>query len=267
MLRFVPLIAVVSLLLGPAWTGAVEPVVEPAVETRWDQALRAKDMAAIDRLLDEGADPARTAAGQRTALMFASEHGDPAIVDKLLAAGANVNARNQYNGTALMFAAKGGSVAVAGRLIDEGADVNAVADLGWTALLVSSAKGNVELSLLLINRGADVNARDKNGWTPLMHAVADRHPETVNALLGIDSVDPNLREESGSTALHMAAMTGDVDVARALIARGADASARTSRGYSPAQVAREAKHAELAHLLEAAAPGRERQKTGDLDSP
>ena len=261
------LLVIAPLLLGATAVVANEPAVEPAVETRWDQALRAKDMAAIDHLLDEGADPNRTAAGQRTALMFASEHGDLALVGKLIDAGASVTARNQYNGNALMFAAKGGSEAVARRLIDEGADVNTVADLGWTALLVASAKGNVEISLFLISRGADVNAQDKNGWTPLMHAVTDRHPEMVHALLEIESVDPNLREESGSTALPMAAMTGDIDVTRGLIARGADPLARTSRGYTPVQVALEAKHTELAHLLEASAPGAEGQRTRGADSP
>ncbi len=226
------------------------------LETAWTEALSAKDLPALGRLLEAGADPAWTVNEGRTALMYAAEGGDLDLVNSLLEAGADVEALNRYHGSALMFAAKGGDVPVTRRLIEAGADVNRVADLGWTALLVAAAKGNGDVALTLIEAGADPNPRDKNGWTPLMHAVSGRHLAAAAALLGVPAVDPNLAEENGSTALHIAALAGDEAMVRLLVDHGADLSVRTAGGYTAAQVADAAHHAELASWMESAATGR-----------
>jgi ankyrin repeat protein len=110
--------------------------------------------------------------------------------------------------------------------------------------------------VLLIDRGADANARDKNGWTPLMHAVSGRHADTVAALLKRPEVDPEAREENGSTALHIAALNGDETITRLLIEHGADLEIRTSRGYTAAEVASAARHPEVARLLRTVAKPR-----------
>jgi ankyrin repeat protein len=226
------------------------------LEAAWGDAMKAKDLTAIGQLLEAGADPAWTATGGRTALMFAAEGGDLGLVEQLLEAGASVEAMNQYRGNALMFAAKGGDVPVTRRLIAAGADVNHVADLGWTALLVAAAKGNADVSLALIEAGANPNAQDKNGWTPLMHAVSGRHLATAAALLEVPAVDPDLREENGSTALHIAALGGNEPMVRLLVDHGADVAAKTAMGFTPAEVADAARHPALAAWLESAAASR-----------
>jgi ankyrin repeat protein len=226
------------------------------LEKAWGDALRTKDLTAIGHLLEAGADPGWTATGGRTALMFAAEGGDLGLVDQLLDAGASVEAMNQYRGNALLFAAKGGDVAVTRRLIAAGADVNHVADLGWTALLVAAAKGNADVCLVLVEAGANPNAQDKNGWTPLMHAVSGRHLATATALLEVPAVDPDLREENGSTALHMAALGGNEAMVRLLVDHGADLTAETAMGFTPAEVADAARHPALAAWLESAAASR-----------
>lgn len=251
-----PTRACALLLCAAVSTGCASPRSAAEVEQDWQQALKTKDLPALERLLAEGADPAWTAEGGRTALMFAAEGGDLGLVDKLLAAGAPVDAANRYHGNALMFAAKGGDVPVTRRLIAAGADVNHVADLGWTALLVAAAKGNADVALVLIEQGADANARDKNGWTPLMHAVSGRHLRAVAALLDVPAVKPDLREESGSTALHIAALGGNAEAVRLLVEHGADVGARTAEGYTPAEVAAAAHHPALADWLEQAAARR-----------
>jgi ankyrin repeat protein len=89
-----------------------------------------------------------------------------------------------------------------------------------------------------------------------MHAVSGRHLAAAEALLRVPAVDPNLAEENGSTALHIAALAGDDAMVRLLVDRGADLSVRTAGGYTAAQVADAAHHAELASWLESAATGR-----------
>jgi len=84
-------------------------------------------------------------------------------------------------------------VAVARFLIDEGANVNAKEDSGYTPLNRASAGPGQDLGLIrrLIDKGADVNAPGPNGRTPLSSA----------------------------------AQSGNLDVAKLLVAQGADVNA------------------------------------------
>jgi ankyrin repeat protein len=67
------------------------------------------------------------------------------------------------------------------------------------------------------------------------------------------SEDPALAsardQEFGATALHWAALRGHAAVAGLLVASGADLGARNSAGETPEQVARRAKHPEIAEIL------------------
>jgi ankyrin repeat protein len=220
----------------------------------WSEAIGRQDLTALEEMLDTNQDPDRAGSGGKTALMIAAQAGDRDLVARLIEAGADVNARNEHLGTPLMFAATGGSVPVTRALIERGAQVDAVAQLGWTPLLLAAAKGNTEAALLLIGSGADPNLADGYGWTPLMRAITGRHGDTVRALLATGSMDLGAREESGATALHIAAGEGQADMVAALLAAGADPALPDGAGRTPAAVARIMGHQGLAARLTQAEP-------------
>lgn len=60
-------------------------------------AVRARNLIQVQKLLAEGADPNETDYQDCTALMYASS-GQPEIVEALIQAGANVNFRSSTNG-------------------------------------------------------------------------------------------------------------------------------------------------------------------------
>jgi len=85
--------------------------------------------------------------------------------------------------------------------------------------------------------------RDKDGMTAL-HWAADRGElDIIQALLGLLGEGDvavsriNAQDEEGNTPLHFAVMTENVEIARALVARGADSSVENEEGESPMMAA------------------------------
>jgi ankyrin repeat protein len=152
--------------------------------------------------------------------------------------------------TPLMFAAREGDAESARFLVAAGADVNAIAGDGKDALGLAIFNGNYELASFLVDNKSRVNQADTQGFTPLFWAVDRRNMETapnfpwrvtadplplIKKLLDAGA-DPNAlinntpraRMRAGSprivfaTALMRAAFSGDLELVRLLLAKGAD---------------------------------------------
>jgi len=150
----------------------------------------------------------------------------------------------------LMFAAREGDVESARLLVAAGADVNAPASDGKDALGLAIFNGNYELASFLIDSKAQVNRADTQGFTPLFWAVDRRNMETAPNFPWMVTADPlplirklleagadpnalvnntpRARMRAGSprivfaTALMRAAFSGDLDLVKLLLAKGAD---------------------------------------------
>ncbi len=150
------------------------------------------------------------------------------------------------------------------------------ARFGATALHWAALRGHAAVAELLLARGADPTARNTAGETPYDVARRAKHEEVERILAGIaatpsqrffDAVragdaaavsdlletDGNLIRERdakfGATGLHWAALRGHAAVAELLLARGADPFARNTAGETPLDVARRARHDDVANLL------------------
>jgi ankyrin repeat protein len=185
----------------------------------------------------------------KTELMTAAGEGDLPRVLALLEAGAEIDERNANGGTALMYAVSNNHLEVVSLLLARGADPNARARIGWTPMLVAGAKGRDRAIALLLEAGADPAQADAYGWTPLMRAVSGGYIDAVLILLESGRVDLGAREESGATALHIAAGYGQVEIVRVLLQAGAEPLAVDSEGRTPADVARLQGHAAAEALL------------------
>ena len=223
----------------------------PADDDPWLDAVRNRDLETLDAMLsiDAEADPDRDLPSGKTALMVAAQADDEGLVRRLLEAGATVDATNVNGGTALMFAAIDGAMSAGRLLIERGADVNAQASFGWTALMVAAVKGRAEFSGLLLQAGADPEACDAYGWTPLMRATSGGHLDVVDTLLGDPRVDPDRAQESGATALHIAAGMGYENIVEHLLAVGADPEVTDQEGRTPRDVAELQGHTETGEIL------------------
>jgi len=217
-----------------------------------------------------------TRATGETALMMASRSGSEAIVKELLIRGADPNAKTTAGDTALMFAAAERHAGVSRLLVDAGADVNArtsstnkggdkyaaqpsmrkkegtdeqgrpkllfkgqaiyVDQLpkegdqepprpegGFTPLLYAAMAGDIESVKILLAANAPINDAAPDGVTPLIAAVVKFHEDV--ALFLINNGADVTSAKAGYTALHAAALTGQLSVAKALLAHKADPNA------------------------------------------
>ncbi len=154
--------------------------------------------------------------------------GDVAAIQLLLEHGADVNALDDHGATALHFAAAEGHLDCATALIDARADLD-LRDHEHASSPVLWARNfhRDELVRLLLDRGARLNAADAAklglnrvvagflddvpesrdravGWpTPLIGAITGGHPETVRLLLdrGADPTRPNLGGQTPQESL------------------------------------------------------------------
>jgi len=156
-----------------------------ASSTNVADAAKAKDPAAVEALLKNGADVNAAQGDGMTALHWAATHGDAQLVQMLLAAGANVRATTRLGAiTPLHMASQSGHAQVVAALIAAGANPNLTTATGATPLMLAARAGSTDTVTRLVETGADVNAREKAfGQTALMVAAGLDRADVVTLLL------------------------------------------------------------------------------------
>ncbi|MDE2643043.1 MAG: ankyrin repeat domain-containing protein [Verrucomicrobiota bacterium] len=77
-----------------------------------------------------------------------------------------------------------------------------------------------------LDKGVDVNAKDDVGKTPLTYAARFGHKEVAELLLAKGADASAKTDDNGTTPLHHAALNGHKETAAMLIAKGADVNAK-----------------------------------------
>ncbi len=213
-----------------------------------------RDGVLVDRLLRAGADPNAAKWTGETPLMTCAGTGTAEGIRALLAHGADVNVReNEQGQTALMWAMAGGYPQVGRMLIEQGAEVNTRSTSGFPPLLFAARSGDVESARILLGAGANVNDTTPEHGSALVVASASGH-EALALFLLEKGANPNVGDANSATPLHYAVRKGllalsgilfdpnyrvappsQSDLAKALLAHGANPDARIKKGitYGP----------------------------------
>jgi ankyrin repeat protein len=221
-------------------------------------------------LLKQGVDINAAEGDGSTALHWASYRDDRESIDMLIRAGANVNAANTLGATPLWIASENRNAAIVRSLLAAGANPNAALVSGETVLMMASRAGNADVVQQLAAKGANVNARATRGQTALMWAVSQKHSDVTKVLLA-HGADVRARSESwsqvmavpphvwrpynraiphgDSTALWLAARSGDLESARMLVAAGATVNDEDAWGVSATTVAAHSGFSDLVEFL------------------
>jgi ankyrin repeat protein len=149
-------------------------------------------------------------------LILSAYKGQLADVKTYIEKGADVNVQDQKQRTPLIFAASAGHTPVVEYLIEAGADVDMRDKDGQSALLYASKRGFNETVALLLDKGADVNLQSaKRGVSALMLAAVWDNVELAELLLD-HGANPQLTDTFGRTARLLAEKKGNKDIARML---------------------------------------------------
>jgi ankyrin repeat protein len=205
-------------------------------------AVTAKDVASVERLLDAGASPdtidSDGAPILKTAITMRGEQGIE-IVSLLVDNGAKVNVFDRRGNALLPYAAQEGKLEIVQMLLDAGINVDGTytENIGTnnTALSVAVYRNHKEIVELLIAHGANLNhAETGSEYTPLGYAAYQNNHEIIKILLE-NGADHTLRNtiDGGQTPLHGAVRRNAVEVVQALLDGGADVEALTDSGQTP----------------------------------
>jgi uncharacterized protein len=196
---------------------------------------------------------------------------DAAFGDDAAAAVGFVRNRQQPNDggalTPLIYAARANDLESVKVLLAAGADINQTSGYGWSPLLVAAQNRYYKLGAYLLEHGANPNLAHKGGWTPLYLTTDNRniengdypvrkgdmdHLEFITLLLD-KGADVNARvkdstetrtvftnqwlDENGATAFLRASQSGDLELMKLLLSKGADPKINTVLNVSALHVA------------------------------
>jgi len=227
-------------------------------------AIRKQDVAAVKQALAEKADPnGQDSEFGVTALNWAALIGNVEIAGILLAGGADVNGKSRDGGGPLSGAAFMGRADVCELLISKGGDpkqknakgedplVPTTADAGTTQFIAGLLKLDYDLAKVQAGRAKCVELlKNGTGSKELSAAVRKQDLAAVKQLLAKSKKNANSRDpDLGITALAWAAYHGNVEIARLLIAAGADVNGKNEDGSRPLHAAAFTGHAAVLELL------------------
>jgi ankyrin repeat protein len=136
-------------------------------------------------------------------------------------------------------------------LADLGADLDLADGDGMTPLLHAGMRSHVPTVEMLLKRGAHIEKPGQQGYPPLALAIAEAKFEVAKALMqggadiqtpvGPDQLTPLMIAASqvspGEGAIFLPGSTRPIDIARALIERGANVNAQSREGVTPLMIA------------------------------
>lgn len=227
----------------------------PATQARLDARLREaawrNDVATARRLIDRGADVNAKDETQQSAFLIATSEGYLELLRLTLDNGARVDDKDSWNGTGLIRAAERGHALVVGELLQAGIDRDHVNRIGYQAVHEAVWLGEDDADYattvrVLAAGGVQLDRPSvQEGLTPLQMA-GERGFDGLERVLTRMTTE---RPADADAALLEAARTGDPDGAAVALRAGADIEVRDTAGRTPLLLAATYDHVEVARLL------------------
>jgi hypothetical protein len=125
---------------------------------------------------------------------------------------------------------------------------------GWGPLHLAAGFGGPEATALLLTHGAHIHRFSRNPMhnQPLHACIALSQNAEIARLLIAQGADVNMEQAGGYTPLHQAAAAGLVELTGILLDAGANPSCLCNQGKTPSDYARERNHQGVIERLSAA---------------
>jgi ankyrin repeat protein len=166
------------------------------------KAAKFDDVTLVKSLLSKGVNPNSVDANGNPMLILAIKDRSNNVIELLLKdPKIDVDLSNKSGETPLMIASIDGNLPLAKTLVLQN---KALLDhISWTPLHYACAKGHIDVAQFLIANGATVDSLSLGNTTPLMMAVQSGNEQLVKLLLD-KGADLQLRNAQGLTAIDIA---------------------------------------------------------------
>ena len=223
---------------------------KPKGDSIWSAAAEG-NLNSVKKYLAKGLDiNAKGGSLKSSALLSATLYDQVKMAEFLIQNGADVNAKGDDGGTALHAAAFLGQYEIAKLLIQNGADVNAknnegetvingtMADWGTTEFIAGILQLKLDRESVETGRSQIVELLRKNGVTA---EFSDPTDNNFWAMVGVGNLqavkqhlakglDINAKNKDGVTALQIATLLGQYEIAELLVQKGADVNTKANDG-------------------------------------
>lgn len=200
------------------------------------------------KLLQIGEDPRQKDSLGRTALHYASSKGHLQLIRQMQ--DAENETRDVFWESALHLATQNGHVSAVKLLIELNAGIESV-DGGYSALHLACRYGHESLVDLLLDKGANLETKTFFASTAL-HLAAESGQQVCVEKLIDRGAEVDVQDNNGFTPLHLAARRGFLEIARTLLAHGAQKNRRCYKKFNektPLHFAAEAGYTSIIKIL------------------
>lgn len=189
----------------------------------WDNApieLLVQNGAPLEARYDDDLGGVMECFGGQTALHRAVVNNNKSVIKQLLEAGADVDAQDLEDKTPLQMAAINDDISLVKLLLKNGARPGISDGNGLTAIDLAMPLGHKAIIMLLLC-SADERFQTEGEETAL-HIAASRGYKSIIVRLLENGIDIDARDGLGQTALHLAVIYRQYEIAKALMFEGAD---------------------------------------------
>lgn len=229
-----------------------KPPIEESLKNDVYTAAAYGDLEKLQRLVEkEGCSVTEPDGGGYYALQWAALNNRTAAAQYIIEHGGDVNATDNTGQTALHWSAVRGHIPIAELLLKEGARVNATDLYGYQATHVAAQYGQTSFLYHIVAKwNADPDIPDGDGRSPLHWAAYKGFADCIRLLLFLDAYRGR-QDKGGCTPLHWAALRGNLEACTVLVQAGKkeDLMVTDSSGFTPAQLAADKNHRQVAFFL------------------
>lgn len=160
------------------------------------------------------------------------------IIKKLIELGSNINIQCEITGMLpIHFAAKLGRTDCVNLLIENGSQINVQDNIGRkTPLHYAIEENHVDTVKCLLEHKANVSISDLDGYSPIHMAVESQSFEIVDMLYRKGADINAISKYDEQTALHIACIQDNADIAIRIIRLGAKANLEDIYGMTPNKI-------------------------------